>query len=422
MANYTAADVKKLRELTAAGMMDCKKALEENDGNLDKAVEYLRVKGLKGVTKREGRSASNGLVIAAVDGQRHPGRAALRDGLRRQERGLPDRRRHGARARRLGRPGRRPGAARRGARAGQDRAVVPGRGQRPARREDRAAPLRPVPRRLRRVLPAQDQPGHPGRRSASSSSWTLDNVGGAERNAEVAKDVAQHIAAFSPSFLTRDEIPADTSRPRSASPRRPPARRASPRPPCRRSSRVGSTASSRRTSCWSRRSPRTPRRPSRRSSTRPAYGEAFRPVPRRRLTAGAATRSSTTSTRSARERQSGNTGYGTEATYRGAAAVKETRRRPTRRRLLSYARPPRPRYRRVLLKLSGEVFGGGRVGVDPEVVQSIAGRSPAWSASRRGRRGRRGDRRRQLLPRRRAVRCAAWTAPAPTTWACSARS
>ena len=68
MANYTAADVKKLRELTAAGMMDCKKALDENDGDLDKAVEYLRVKGLKGVTKREGRSASNGLVIAAVDG------------------------------------------------------------------------------------------------------------------------------------------------------------------------------------------------------------------------------------------------------------------------------------------------------------------------------------------------------------------
>ena len=68
MANYTAADVKKLRELTAAGMMDCKKALEETDGDLDKAVEFLRVKGLKGVTKREGRSASNGLVASAVDG------------------------------------------------------------------------------------------------------------------------------------------------------------------------------------------------------------------------------------------------------------------------------------------------------------------------------------------------------------------
>ena len=45
MANYTTADVKRLRELTAAGMMDCKKALDETDGDFDKAVELLRVKG-----------------------------------------------------------------------------------------------------------------------------------------------------------------------------------------------------------------------------------------------------------------------------------------------------------------------------------------------------------------------------------------
>jgi elongation factor Ts len=68
MANVTVADVKRLRELTGAGMMDCKTALTENDGDFDKAVEYLRVKGLKGVTKREGRTASNGLVAAHVDG------------------------------------------------------------------------------------------------------------------------------------------------------------------------------------------------------------------------------------------------------------------------------------------------------------------------------------------------------------------
>jgi elongation factor Ts len=67
MANFTAADVKKLRELTAAGMMDCKKALEETDGDFDKAVDYLRVKGKKGVTKREGRSATNGLVTAYIE-------------------------------------------------------------------------------------------------------------------------------------------------------------------------------------------------------------------------------------------------------------------------------------------------------------------------------------------------------------------
>ncbi|MEV0041513.1 translation elongation factor Ts [Streptomyces sp. NPDC050804] len=66
MANYTAADVKKLRELTGAGMMDCKKALDEADGNVDSAVEFLRVKGQKGVAKREGRSAENGAVVSLI--------------------------------------------------------------------------------------------------------------------------------------------------------------------------------------------------------------------------------------------------------------------------------------------------------------------------------------------------------------------
>ena len=64
--NYTAADVKRLREATAAGMLDCKKALDEADGDYDKAIEIIRVKGLKGVTKREGRLTSNGLVVAKV--------------------------------------------------------------------------------------------------------------------------------------------------------------------------------------------------------------------------------------------------------------------------------------------------------------------------------------------------------------------
>ena len=67
MANYTAADIKALREATVAGMMDVKKALDEADGDKAKATEILRVKGLKGVTKREGRSASNGLVAAKVE-------------------------------------------------------------------------------------------------------------------------------------------------------------------------------------------------------------------------------------------------------------------------------------------------------------------------------------------------------------------
>ena len=67
MANYTAADVKKLRDLTGSGMMDCKKALEQNEGDMEKAVEALRIKGAKDVGKRAGRTTANG-VVAARDG------------------------------------------------------------------------------------------------------------------------------------------------------------------------------------------------------------------------------------------------------------------------------------------------------------------------------------------------------------------
>src|ERR1035437_1522327 len=65
MANYTAADVKRLRELTGSGMMDCKNALTDSDGDFDKAVELLRIKGAKDVGKRAERTTANGLVVAA---------------------------------------------------------------------------------------------------------------------------------------------------------------------------------------------------------------------------------------------------------------------------------------------------------------------------------------------------------------------
>jgi elongation factor Ts len=67
MANYTAVDIKALREQTGAGMLDVKKALDEADGDHSKATEILRTKGLKGVTKREGRTTSNGLVAAKAE-------------------------------------------------------------------------------------------------------------------------------------------------------------------------------------------------------------------------------------------------------------------------------------------------------------------------------------------------------------------
>jgi elongation factor Ts len=64
MANYTAADVKRLRELTGAGMLDCKNALAESDGDFEKAVELLRIKGAKDIGKRAERATAEGLVAA----------------------------------------------------------------------------------------------------------------------------------------------------------------------------------------------------------------------------------------------------------------------------------------------------------------------------------------------------------------------
>ena len=65
---FTAKDVKELREMTGCGMMDCKKALTETDGDKDKAVEYLREKGLATAAKKSGRIAAEGIVKAYVDG------------------------------------------------------------------------------------------------------------------------------------------------------------------------------------------------------------------------------------------------------------------------------------------------------------------------------------------------------------------
>lgn len=69
MANITAAQVKELRELTGAGMMDCKNALAETGGDMEKAVDFLRKKGIAKAEKKAGRDAKDGLVEAYI----HPG-------------------------------------------------------------------------------------------------------------------------------------------------------------------------------------------------------------------------------------------------------------------------------------------------------------------------------------------------------------
>ena len=68
MANITASDVKELREMTGCGMMDCKRALVEADGNRDEAVKILREKGLAKAAKKAGRIAAEGIVKAKVNG------------------------------------------------------------------------------------------------------------------------------------------------------------------------------------------------------------------------------------------------------------------------------------------------------------------------------------------------------------------
>ena len=70
---FSAQDVKNLREQTGCGMMDCKKALTESDGDFEKAIEYLREKGLAAVQKKAGRVASEGLVYAVADQEKNVG-------------------------------------------------------------------------------------------------------------------------------------------------------------------------------------------------------------------------------------------------------------------------------------------------------------------------------------------------------------
>lgn len=67
MANITAADVNKLRQMTGAGMMDCKNALQENDGDFEKAIDFLRKKGQKLATKRADKDANEGIVLARTN-------------------------------------------------------------------------------------------------------------------------------------------------------------------------------------------------------------------------------------------------------------------------------------------------------------------------------------------------------------------
>ena len=198
MAEFTAADVKRLRDATGAGMMDCKKALTEADGDFDKAVELLRVKGAKDVGKRLERSTTNGIVVSK-DGAlleldcETDFVAKNADFVKLAERLLD---------------------------------IAPARRSRPTPR-----PCSP-PRSTARPSPRWSRASPP----ASARSWSLSRFavfegttatylhkratdlppaigvavqysGGTE---EAARSLAMHIAAARPQFLTREEVPAET--------------------------------------------------------------------------------------------------------------------------------------------------------------------------------------------------------------------
>ncbi|RBM05032.1 translation elongation factor Ts [Streptomyces sp. PT12] len=204
MANFTAADVKKLRELTGAGMMDCKKALDESGGDVAKAVEILRVKGQKGVAKRESRTAENGAVVALIADDRASGvLVELKC---------------------------------------ETDFVAKGEKFQKVAQAIAEHVFATAPADLATLLTSEIEAGKSVKDYVDEANVSLGEkivldryarfagtyVGSylhrtspdlppqvgvlvelAEENADVAKDVAQHIAAFAPKFLTREDVPAD---------------------------------------------------------------------------------------------------------------------------------------------------------------------------------------------------------------------
>lgn len=201
MANYTAADVKALREKSGAGMMDCKGALDEANGDIEKALELLRLKGLKGVTKREGRTTSNGLVVARVSG----GKGMLvelaceTDFVAKAENFV-------SLAEKVA-----DAAATAGAESVEAALAASVDGKTVSDLIIDAAAIMGEKVELRKLeivsAPAVDTYLHRTSRDLPPQVGVLLGYEGSD--ADTAHDVAVHIAAFSPIYLTRDEVPAD---------------------------------------------------------------------------------------------------------------------------------------------------------------------------------------------------------------------
>jgi elongation factor Ts len=206
MANFSAADVKRLRDQTGAGMMDCKNALAEAEGDFDKATELLRIKGAAKAAKRDaGRTTSAGLVGASVDGgvgtlveiNSETDFVAKSEPFRTLADQVLDQ------------------AVRIGAADAQtllDSEIDPGTTVRDLLTEANATIGEKI--EVRRV--ARLEAPHVASYLHRTSPDLPPQIGvlvatdaGDDADKGVAKDVAMHIAAMSPTYLTRDEVPAD---------------------------------------------------------------------------------------------------------------------------------------------------------------------------------------------------------------------
>ena len=206
MANYTTADIKALREKTGAGMLDVKKALDEADGDAEKAIEIIRVKGLKGIAKREGRAASAGLIAAKVVDSDEGQVGVLveinaeTDFVAKNEKFID------FAAKVL------DAAIASGAQTAEELAEAAADGGSVKELTDSMQAVigeKIVVRRVARLAaPRVDTYLH--RTNPDLPAQVAVLVGTDEAAAEVAHDIAMHIAAYSPLYLAREDVPEET--------------------------------------------------------------------------------------------------------------------------------------------------------------------------------------------------------------------
>ena len=255
MAEITASLVKELREKTGAGMMDCKKALNEVAGDLEKAIDWLRTKGLSAAAKKAGRVAAEGLVGVAANGTRGAVVEvnAETDFVGRNEqfqKFVGQVARHRARQRRRPRQGR-------GRAVSRHRPRRAGRAHQPDRHDRREHDACAAPPRSRSrdgvVVGLHPQRGRAGPRQDRRAGGARSRPATRPSSRRSAKQLAMHVAAANPQSLTVADARPGRGRARARGAGRE-GRPVAARPPTSspRWSRAACASSTRRSCCSSR--------------------------------------------------------------------------------------------------------------------------------------------------------------------------